>query len=147
VITLIFFGSLLGNLVLAIIGDMMGRKALMLFSLFFQLFGLVLTIECSSLIMAGIGLFMAYAGVQSCYTICFYFIAETMEEEMRSKISVGFQLFGGLGVLLNPFWFTFMADWQLILTIFYFIPSIFLALGVIFIVKDTPICLILRNSP
>ena len=33
--------------------------------------------------MAGIGLFMAYAGVQSCYTICFYFIAETMEEEMR----------------------------------------------------------------
>lgn len=111
-ITFIYFGSLLSNLILAIIGDMLGRKALMLLSLLFLLFGLVLAIECRSLSLAGLGLFLAYAGAQGAFSICFYFIAETIEEQQRSKISVAFQLFSGLGVLLNPFWFSFVADWQ-----------------------------------
>jgi hypothetical protein len=60
---------------------------------------------------------------------------------------VAFQLFSGLGVLLNPFWFTYVADWQEILTVFYFTPAVAVTLGVIFVVKDTPICLIMRNTP
>jgi hypothetical protein len=74
-ITFIYLGSLVGNLSLAFIGGLMGRKALMLLSLLFLLLGLVLAIECSSLALAGLGLFLAVAGAQNSFTICFYFIA------------------------------------------------------------------------
>lgn len=57
------------------------------------------------------------------------------------------QLFYGLGVLLNVLWYYAVGDWQLIFVVFYFIPAVATTLGVIMIVKDTPICLVMRKTP
>ena len=56
------------------------------------------------------------------------------------------QLFFGLGVLINVLWFFAVGDWQLILTIFYFIPLVCVVLSFVFMVSDTPMCLVMRNS-
>ena len=53
----------------------------------------------------------------------------------------------GLGVLLNVPWYYWVGDWQLIMVVFYFLPSLATTLGIIIFVRDTPICLVLRNSP
>ena len=52
----------------------------------------------------------------------------------------------GLGVLLNVPWYYWVGDWQLIMTIFYFLPTLATTLAIIIFVRDTPICLVLRNS-
>ena len=109
--------------------------------------GLVIAIFCQSLMMAGIGLFIASVGVQNAFNICFYFIAETVSEDFREKASVAIQLFYGLGVLLNVIWYYWIKDWQMIFVLFYFLPAVTSVLGVVFIVRDTPICLVMRNSP
>lgn len=57
------------------------------------------------------------------------------------------QLFYGLGVLLNVLWYYAVGDWQLIFVVFYLIPAVATTLGVIMIVKDTPICLVMRKTP
>jgi len=56
-------------------------------------------------------------------------------------------MFYGIGVLLNVPWYYIVGDWQLIMAIFYLIPSLAVLLGIIMFVRDTPICLVLRNSP
>lgn len=57
------------------------------------------------------------------------------------------QLFYGLGVLLNVLWYFALGDWQLIFAVFYFIPMVAATIAVVVIVRDTPICLVMRNSP
>ena len=48
---------------------------------------------------------------------------------------------------MNVLWYFALKNWQLIFIIFYLIPSVLVVLSIIFIVKDTPICLVMRNSP
>jgi MFS family permease len=142
-----YVGSVVGFLLMTLVGDLIGRKLLMTICMLMTVAGLTITIFCVNLQMAGAGLFLATVGIQDAYNVCFFFIAETISEEYREKASVAIQLFYGLGVLLNVLWYYLVGDWQLIFAIFYFIPAVITTLGVVFIVKDTPICLVMRNTP
>jgi MFS family permease len=146
-ITITYVGTVVGFLILSFVGDLLGRKRLMIICMSGVVIGLVIAIFCQSLMMAGIGLFIASVGVQNAFNICFYFIAETVSEDFREKASVAIQLFYGLGVLLNVIWYYWIKDWQMIFVLFYFLPAVASVLGVVFIVRDTPICLVMRNSP
>lgn len=54
------------------------------------------------------------------------------------------QLFYGLGVLINVLWYYAIGDWQIILIAFYLVPLVFVIIGSIFFIKDTPMCLVTR---
>jgi MFS family permease len=142
-----YVGGVVGFLLMIIVGDLFGRKSLITICMLMTVAGITVTIFCNSLTMAGMGLFLATVGIQDAYNVCFFFIAETISEEYREKASVAIQLFYGLGVVLNVLWYWMVRDWQLIFAIFYFIPAVLTALAVIVIVRDTPICLVMRNSP
>lgn len=142
-----YVGGVVGFLLMIIVGDLFGRKSLITICMLMTVAGITVTIFCSSLTMAGIGLFLATVGIQDAYNVCFFFIAETISEEYREKASVAIQLFYGLGVVLNVLWYWMVGDWQLIFAIFYFIPAVLTTLTVVIIVRDTPICLVMRNSP
>ena len=146
-ITLTYVGTVVGFLLLSFVGDLLGRKRLMIICMSGVVIGLVIAIFCQSLAMAGAGLFIASVGVQNAFNICFYFISETVSEDFREKASVAIQLFYGLGVLLNVIWYYWIKDWQMIFVLFYFLPAVVSVLGVVIIVRDTPICLVMRNSP
>jgi MFS family permease len=146
-ITLTYVGTVVGFLILSFVGDLLGRKRLMIICMSGVVIGLVIAIFCESLVMAGVGLFIASVGVQNAFNICFYFISETVSEDFREKASVAIQLFYGLGVLLNVVWYYWIKDWQMIFVLFYFLPAVASTLGVVIIVRDTPICLVMRNSP
>lgn len=55
-------------------------------------------------------------------------------------------MFYGLGVLINVLWYYAVGDWQLIFAIFYFIPLVVAIVGMTKLVKDTPICLVMRYT-
>ena len=68
-----------------------------------------------------------------------------MSEEKREKIEVIIQLFFGLGVLVNVLWYYLTSDWQLVYVLFYFIPLVATIMSFVFLVTDTPMCLVMRN--
>ena len=70
-----YIGVVAGFLTLTLVGDLMGRKMLMMSNLLISLVGLVLTIFCVSLPMASVGLFLLTFGIQNCFNICFFFIS------------------------------------------------------------------------
>lgn len=142
-----YVGGVVGFLLMTVVGDLVGRKLLITVCMSLTVLGITITMFCSNLTMAGIGLFLATVGIQDAYNVCFFFIAETISEEYREKASVAIQLFYGLGVLLNVLWYYAIGDWQLIFALFYFIPAVLATIGVIVIVRDTPICLVMRNTP
>lgn len=78
-----YVGNVVGFFGLTLVGDLMGRKMLMVVNLFLAAIGLTLTILCQSIMMAGIGLFIITCGIQNAFNVCFYFISETMSEEYR----------------------------------------------------------------
>lgn len=78
IITLMYVGNVVGFLGLTLVGDMFGRKNLMLGNLIICALGLAITIFCANLTMAGIGLFISTCGIQNAFNICFYYIAETV---------------------------------------------------------------------
>ena len=147
IITLTYIGGIVGCFINSFIGDMIGRKSLLILSLLFNVLGLIVVIFSQSLIMATVGLFFVSIGSQNAFSVCFYFITETISEEFREKSSVTFQFFYSFGVLLNVALYYLLRDWQMVLTLFYFIPSVVALIAIITIVRDTPICLVMRNSP
>lgn len=78
-----YFGYVAGSLFSLIVGDLMGRKRLMLLNLMMTLVGLGSTVLSLNLMMAGVGMLFASAGVRNCFNACFYFIAETVNEKKR----------------------------------------------------------------
>lgn len=144
---MMYVGAVVGFLISAVIGDHMGRKTLITLCLLLNLVGMTLTILAPTIVVAGVGLFISTVGIQNGFNVCFYFLAETVAESHREKFSVAIQLFYGSGVLLNVPWFYLVGDWRLILIFFYLVPSLLVTLSVLIFIRDTPICLVLRNSP
>ena len=64
----------------ALIGDLMGRKRLMLLNLFLCGIGLAITVFSVDLIMAGIGLCIAFGSLHNAYNFSLYFVTETFSE-------------------------------------------------------------------
>jgi MFS family permease len=135
-----------GPLVATLIGDLFGRKRLMLGNLLICAGGLLITIFSVDLVMAGVGLFLAMGGIQNAFNIEFYFITEKVSEISRTKYSVVIQLFFGIGVLLNVLWAFAVGDWKWILILFYLVPILIVILGIGLLIQDTPMCLVTKYS-
>lgn len=73
-----YIGTVVGFLILSVIGDLFGRKLLLSICCGISALGMIITIFCANITMAGIGLFIASVGIQNAFNICFYFIAETI---------------------------------------------------------------------
>ena len=73
--TIMYIGNVVGFLIVALIGDLVGRKFLMMCNLITALVGLAITILCVNLTMAAAGLFLMTLGIQNSFNICFYFIS------------------------------------------------------------------------
>ena len=73
--TIMYIGNVVGFLIVALIGDIVGRKFLMMCNLISALVGLAVTILCVNLPMAAAGLFLMTMGIQNSFNICFYFIS------------------------------------------------------------------------
>jgi hypothetical protein len=61
-------------------------------------------------------------------------------------MSVVSQTFYGVGVILDIFWYWWIGDWQIIIGWCYLAPAVVGFLVLTLVVKDTPSCLVLRNS-
>lgn len=118
----------------------------MVASIAFTFVGLVIASLAQNLIMAGVGLFIAAFGIQDAFTIAFYFLAETIAESHRDKYSVLIQLFFGLGVVLNTAFYYFIGNWKIIFWIFYVLPAGAVLVGIIFLVKESPLFLVTKYS-
>jgi MFS family permease len=73
-----YSGALLGIFFMSLVGDVLGRKTLMLANLTLMLIGLGLTIFCVNLWMAGIGMFLCVLGGKNNFNLCLVFTAETV---------------------------------------------------------------------
>jgi MFS family permease len=73
--SLFYFGGVAGCLFLALLGNFMGRKKLLIFLMGILIFGLGVACISKNLLTAGIGLFLICMGVQSAYTLSFLFLA------------------------------------------------------------------------
>ena len=71
---------MIGFLALTLFGEKMGRKRLMLSNLFVSIVGLAITMNSWSLSVAVMGFFLTLFGTRNNFNICFYFIAEIMED-------------------------------------------------------------------
>ena len=70
-----YIGNVVGFLIVALIGDLVGRKFLMMCNLAAALIGLAVTIFSLNLTMAAAGLFLMTMGIQNSFNIWFYFIS------------------------------------------------------------------------
>lgn len=141
-----FFGACMGFLGLTLFGEAVGRKLLIQINLGSYVVGMTLTVFCANIYMAAVGLFFSTLGINNAYIICFYFILETVSDDHREKMSVICQTFYGVGVVLDILWYWWIQDWQIILGVCYLIPG---AIGFVILtifVKDTPSCLVIRNT-
>ena len=93
------------------------------------------------------GLMIAVLGISNCYIVCFMFLIETVEARARQKYTVIIQSFYGIGVCVNIFWYWLINDWWTIFTVCYLIPAIVIFICICLIVIDTPMSLLLRNTP
>ena len=72
---MMYIGNVVGYLGLSLLGDLTGKKKLMLINLATAILGLILTIFSVDLTMAGVGLFLSTLGIQNAFNICFFFIS------------------------------------------------------------------------
>jgi hypothetical protein len=144
-ISLMLFGMAGGALFLALIGDRLSRKLLMILSQFAVAIGLVIALCCTSLENIGLGLFITMAGVQNCFFLSFAIITEEISESHRSTFTVLIQMMFGLGMLMNVLWAYCLQDWKTLLFSCYFIPMLVMIIAVHVFVVDTPMDLATRN--
>ena len=142
-----YAGSLLGVLFMSLSGDLLGRKTLILLNLIMMMIGMCLTIWCANLWMAGIGIGLCVFGGKNNFNLTVIYMTETTSKKYRQILSVLIHTCYCAGGLFNVLWYYVIADFQNVLIYCYGLPSIFVAIILIFFVKDTPICLISKHSP
>ncbi len=124
----------------------MGRKRLLQANILSFVLGMVILIPAVNLYMAAVGLFFGCLGISNGFIICFYFIVEIVADDKRESMSVICQIFYGVGVILDIFYFWLLRDWQLVLGFFFLLPGLVVLVILTLFVKDTPSCLVLRND-
>ena len=139
-------GKILGAVLLSFFGDWFGRKNLVLGGSFCSLIGLLLAMLKINLTMVSVGLFITNVGIMPCYYVSFPLLSEQVSEEYRSKLTVVFQVMYSLGVIGNVLWTFLFNNWVSTLLFFYVLPFVFLILGLLFFVVDTPFSLITNNT-
>jgi MFS family permease len=139
-------GRMAGCFCIALVGDLLGRKRLILSNLLLTILGLVVALLGDSLPLIGTGLFLTIFGIQNAGYTTFYFITEKVSETHRSKFMIAIQMAYGAGILLNPVMAYYVRHWQAILLFFFLIPLLLATLAMAYFVTDTPICLLTRYS-
>ena len=132
---------------MTVLGDAVGRKTLFVSHFVLSVVGLVAANFSSSLIMAGIILFFATAGVTNIFYLSFSFAAEQVAESHRAKFSVLVQAIYGVGLLMNAVWYWAFSDWKMVFWIGYVIPLAISAVVALVFLRDSPTYLVMRNSP
>jgi MFS family permease len=69
-----YMGTMVGGLIQIVIGDLVGRKRLMIACLATNALGLITVILSVNIHMASAGLFLSTVGIQTAFNICFYFL-------------------------------------------------------------------------
>jgi MFS transporter, OCT family, solute carrier family 22 (organic cation transporter), member 4/5 len=141
-----YAGSLLGVFFMSLMGAILGRKTLILINLATMMAGILLTILCVNLWMAGFGILLCVFGGKNNFNLCVIFMTETTSKKYRQEFSVMIHTFYCLGGLLNVLWYYTIGDYKIVLICCYALPSLFALTAVIFFVKDTPISLISNHT-
>ena len=142
--SIVYFGSLLGYLTLSILSDNIGRKKSLLISLGIAMSGIIITASSFNIYIAGIGLFLTGFGADVSVNICFYFIAETVEDHNRMKHSIIIQIFFSLGGLLCIGYYYFIKTWRLIYWICLVIPIVITYVLIVLYIEETPYFMITK---
>lgn len=111
--------------------------------------GIVGTLVCAfanSLMMGAIGMFICNGGVDWVFVLSQLYISETVSEEWRHQFIVITHVSLDLGRMVNAMYFYWFRDWRVIFIYCYLIPTAILLLGIIYLVIDSPICLIRHNT-
>jgi MFS family permease len=142
-----YVNSTFAFIALSILGEWLGRKKIIVAGQLMMVGGIVLTILSTNLVMAIVGLFIGMVGLQWQFNVCLVYISETVAESHRKEFMVIAMLFYGVGCLANTGYYYWLQDWQKVFIYFFIIPGVLLAIAVIVIVVETPICLIRMHSP
>ena len=145
-ITLAYSGVVACVFFMAVTGDLLGRKTLIVINLVVVIAGLMLIIFCQNIWMAGAGLFLCVFGGKNNINLVMMFMAETIAEKQRQFYMMTSQTMYAVGGLANVLWFYMLEDFELVLIFFYVIPSLVVLVGLVFFVKDTPISLLTKYS-
>ena len=108
--------------------------------------GMVVTIFCVNLWMAGIGICLCVFGGKNNFNLTVIYMTETATKQYRQAFSVLIHTSYCLGGLANVLWYYTIGNFQIVLIACYAVPSIAVLIGLILFVKDTPICLISKYS-
>lgn len=132
---IIYLGGLLSLLFSSVFSDLLSKKRLLLATLITSLIGLAITILSSSILVAGIGLFLNFAvkSMQAQLVTCF--ITECSAEIRRGRDVMITYLFYGVGVTLNGAVFYLFDSWKTALIIYQILPFIICLLGAIFFIR------------
>lgn len=144
--TFIFSGFPIGIFVLALLGGLVSKKALILGNMIITIIGMALIVASSSVIMGGAGMFCCILGLNINLHACFPFITETVSKHYRSTFSMLLSVFDTLGGLANVLWFYLLRDYKQVILFCYLIPAVLATAALVFFVKDTPICMITKAS-
>lgn len=107
-----------------LLADNLGRRKSILIAFFIALIGLSLIGIAPSLTLIGTGLFLAGFGMDTAINICFNFITEAVEDQLRQKHSVVIQFFFSLGgVVIIPYFYV-LKNWRVVLWLFFIAPGV-----------------------
>ena len=90
---------------------------------------------------------LVFLGGNNALYLSFSLVTETVAESHRERYSVLMQIFFGTGVFFNAVFFYFLEHWKSALWVGYVLPVSLTLLGVIFLMKDTPMNIVVRHTP
>ena len=88
--------------------------------------------------MVAVGLFLIGAGADAAINMCFNFLGEVVEYEVRQKYSIILQVAFPLGACILTLAFIWIKDWQLAALLLIVIPSVIGLLWIAMYVEETP---------
>ena len=142
-----FSGFPIGILLLALLAGRVTKKNLLLANMNLSVLGLVLVILGNGPWVAGAGMFCCMLGLNMSMHTTFPFLAETVSQAYRGRLLMLLCVFDTLGGLANVLWFYLLRRYDLVLIYFYLVPTLLVILALIYLVRDTPICMVSKSSP
>ena len=132
---------------MAVCGDRISIKKQFMGNLVLGWAALLLVNFSPSMTFAGGCLFIASLGLTNLMYLCFVVVGEVVRESHRSKSVITLEMCYGLGVLSNVPAFYLITGWRHVVCFTYIIPlTLTIALST-FLLKDTPMSLVVNSSP
>lgn len=139
-------GASLGLFAGVIISDAIGRKLTILFSLFFSVLGILITVGFGNIKIKCIGLILWGSGAEIAYTLLFSYVTEIVCESERSNGYVKLNAAFAGGATANAIVFFLFRDWILVLILYYGLFNFLAFVGLYFYIENPPIEIISKNK-